>query len=212
VYAASVEKMVEIRYAGVTVARSSAVRELDTKGLFLGLTEPLPSGTDVSLKVGDEEIPCRVTTVVESADISKAGMRVAFRVPGKASVFGAAADVGEPEPLAPRVVSPAREASSPTEAVVSPGSGGIPNSAPISTSGATVSGAVRARDASAPEAPLSGHSSGRRIVIDASSEKPVPDKLAAAATETNPESKAPAAPAAEIEPESSKKQKKSKRR
>jgi len=188
---------VEIRYAGVTVARSSAVRELDTKGLFLGLTEPLPSGTDVALKVGDEEIPCRVTTVVESADISKAGMRVAFRVPGKAALFGSAEDVGEPEPLAPQPTMPV----APTETTVSGGSGGIPLVAPDAVE--------------ASSGPLTGQSSGRRIVIDASSEKPVPDKSpapAASPPETKVDSKASAVSAAEPEPESSKKQKKSKRR
>jgi len=98
VYAAAVEKMVEIRYAGVAVARTSSLRELDKKGVFLGLAEPLPTGTDVVLRVGDEDVPSQVATVVESADLGKAGMRVAFRVAGKAHLFGEAAEAGEPEP------------------------------------------------------------------------------------------------------------------
>jgi len=131
VYAAVVEKMVEIRYAGVTVAKATAIRELDTRGVFLGLTEPLPTGTDVVLRVGGEDVPGRVATVVESADVAKAGMKVAFRVAGKANLFGEPAQAGDPmqvdssanspAPLAVTDVPPPETSSKDGEVAASPG-------------------------------------------------------------------------------------------
>jgi hypothetical protein len=71
--------MVEVRYAGVVVGRSAIIRELDPDGLFLGVTEPLPVGTIVTLKVGNDETEGRVEKVSESGDLPKSGMRIGFR-------------------------------------------------------------------------------------------------------------------------------------
>ena len=84
----TVDKMIEIRYAGVVVGRSSVVRGLDTRGLFLGVTEPLPVGTLVSLKIDDHVVPGRVETVTESQELTRAGMRVRFADPASANLFG----------------------------------------------------------------------------------------------------------------------------
>jgi hypothetical protein len=83
-----VDKTIEVRYAGVVVGRSSVVRELDTKGLFLGVTDPLPVGTDVTLKVGDRVVEGKVASVQESQDTAQSGMRVRFGDPSAASLFG----------------------------------------------------------------------------------------------------------------------------
>jgi hypothetical protein len=87
-----VDKTIEVRYAGVVVGRSSVVRELDTKGLFLGVTDPLPVGTDVTLKVGDRVVEGKVASVQESQDAAHSGMRVRFEDPGAASLFGSPAE------------------------------------------------------------------------------------------------------------------------
>jgi len=72
-----VDTTVEIRYAGVVVGRSTAVRDLDEAGGFITFSEPLPVGTPLSLKVGDAFKEARVVEVMESADPA-AGMRVRF--------------------------------------------------------------------------------------------------------------------------------------
>jgi len=160
VYAAAVEKMVEIRYAGVAVARTSSLRELDTKGVFLGLAEPLPTGTDVVLRVGDEDVPSQVATVVESADLGKAGMRVAFRVTGKAHLFGEAVDAGEPEvaPNPPADVA----ASSPPPAAAASDDGAAEASAEAQAGDATVSSGGSASESRAVEPESSKKQKKRR--------------------------------------------------
>lgn len=193
-YAAVVEKMVEIRYAGVAVGKATAIRELDTRGVFLGLTEPLPSGTDVVLRVGGEDVPVRVATVVESADVAKAGMKVAFRVAGKAGLFGEPAQAGEPE-----------TATTPASAAVA-----APVPSPVTesvASGAAASGpAHSSRDGEVVAVAPATASAGR----DVSARAPAAEVVTA---KPSSESSAPARPAAENhEPEASKKHKKSKRR
>jgi hypothetical protein len=79
---------IEVRYAGVLVGRSGAVRDLDDRGAFVTFSEPLPVGTIVTLKLGDNTIKeARVDEVIESADAAAAGMRVRF-VSGAASESG----------------------------------------------------------------------------------------------------------------------------
>jgi len=51
--------MIEVRYAGAVVGRSAIVRELDTQGLFLGVTEPMPVGTVVTLRIGDQAVQAK---------------------------------------------------------------------------------------------------------------------------------------------------------
>jgi hypothetical protein len=74
----TVENTVEIRYAGVVVGRSSAVRDLDAAGAFIVFGEPLPVGTRLSIKIGDSLREARIEQVLESADANAAGIRVRF--------------------------------------------------------------------------------------------------------------------------------------
>jgi hypothetical protein len=83
-----VEKMIEIRYAGVVVGRVSALRELDGEGLFLAIPEPLPVGTPVVLGIEERALAAQVQTVVESPDPARSGMRVRFLEPGVAAHLG----------------------------------------------------------------------------------------------------------------------------
>jgi fused signal recognition particle receptor len=146
-YAGHVDKMIEVRYAGVVVGRSAIVRQLDTRGLFLGITEPLPVGTPVVLHISDraagEDVPGKVVVVSESQELAHAGMRVQFADPAAASLFGSPEEAPpelEPPPPPPTVVERAPSAAA-------------------------------AETAAAPDAPLAPQPSGhRRIVVDASSE------------------------------------------
>jgi len=93
--------MIEVRYAGAVVGRTTVVRELDTRGLFLGITEPLPVGTPVTLKIGDDSVEGKVASVAESQELARAGMRVRFLDPRAAALFGTpgeAAPEAEPPP------------------------------------------------------------------------------------------------------------------
>jgi hypothetical protein len=69
------ETPVEIRYAGVVVARSNEIRRMTVGGvdLFLSMPEPLPAGTVVSL---NNDTQARVEKVIESSDPSVAGIYV----------------------------------------------------------------------------------------------------------------------------------------
>lgn len=96
---------IEVRYAGVVVGRSAIIRELDARGLFLGMNEPLPVGTPVWLKIGDragaEAVPGKVEVVSESHELALAGMRVRFADPQAASLFGTPAETASaPAPIA----------------------------------------------------------------------------------------------------------------
>ena len=75
---AVVDSGTEVRYAGVVVGRAPQVRDVDDTGAFVVFAEPLPVGTLVVFKIGDDERPARVAEVIESANASIAGMRVAF--------------------------------------------------------------------------------------------------------------------------------------
>jgi len=69
------ETPVEIRYAGVVVARANELRRMTVGGvdMFLGMPEPLPAGTVVSLNGGTL---ARIEKVIESSDPSVAGIYV----------------------------------------------------------------------------------------------------------------------------------------
>jgi hypothetical protein len=71
-----VENAVEVRYAGVVVGRGALVRELGPDAAFVGISEPLPVGTLVTLKIGDAVREAWVDEVVESSEPSAVGMRV----------------------------------------------------------------------------------------------------------------------------------------
>lgn len=144
--------MIEVRYAGVVVGRSAIVRQLDTRGLFLGITEPLPVGTPVVLHITDRgpdgEVAGKVDAVSESQELAHSGMRVRFADPASAALFGTPVEAA-PEPEAPPSLA------RPVE------------TAPVA--------AAAVPDAVVPPQP-SGH---RRIVVDASSEAAAPEVDAA---------------------------------
>jgi hypothetical protein len=79
-----VDTSIEVRYAGVVVGRTSHARE-EGAGMFVGISEPLPVGTLVTLKMGDALREARVAEVVEAADPSSVGMRVTFDVGARAA-------------------------------------------------------------------------------------------------------------------------------
>ena len=70
------DNAIEVRYAGVIVGRGVLARDLGEDGAFVGVAEPLPVGTSVTLKIGEAVREGRVVEVLESADPSVVGMRV----------------------------------------------------------------------------------------------------------------------------------------
>jgi len=78
------ETPVEIRYAGVVVARANEVRRMTVGGvdLFLAMPEPLPAGTVVSL---NNDTQARIEKVIESTDPSVAGVYVRLLGEGEGS-------------------------------------------------------------------------------------------------------------------------------
>jgi len=166
-----VESATEVRYAGVVVGRAAQVRDVDDTGAFVVFAEPLPVGTLVAFKVGEDERRARVSEVVESANEAVAGMRVAFvgvtaaaappelasqAVPPapKPMAAATAAPVPQPaaEPARPAAPAPADIAPASPVAVATPeGSGSAASPVPVATaegSGAVASGAVSAGHAS----------------------------------------------------------------
>ncbi len=148
--------MIEVRYAGVVVGRSAIVRELDTRGLFLGMTEPMPVGTPIVLRIADrgggQDVAGRVELVSESQELAHAGMRVRFTDPAAAVLFGT--PVEAPPELEPPVAISVPPASSTAaeEAIAAQG--------------------ASAGEGAAPDATLAVSPSGhRRIVVDASADR-----------------------------------------
>ena len=156
--------MIEVRYAGAVVSRSAVVRDLDARGLFIGLAEPLPVGTEVTLALDGDDVPAKVASVSESQELTRAGMRVVFTGPSSAELFRALADA---TPAAP--MSGSGSARVMTSASAS-GSGSARVAAPASSSG---SGATRV---AAPAAPVSSPP-----VVDSKPAAPVPVPVAASA-------------------------------
>lgn len=127
--------MVEVRYAGVGIGRSTLVRDWTSAGAFIGLAEPMPTGTPLFLKGEGVEQAARVLEVTESADLAVAGMRVVFvggaeavrpvsTPAAKPAVAAAPAPVAKAAPVveasvveAPAVVAPAVEVSPAAETV-----------------------------------------------------------------------------------------------
>jgi len=162
---AAVEKMIEVRYAGAVVGRSAIVRELDTQGMFLGTAEPMPVGTVVTLKMGDQAVQVKVAAVSESPELARAGMRVRFADPASANLFGIPGPAAEP--AAPMMAAPVPSA---------------PQAAPPEPSRAVGSGPVASQSSRQDPEP----SAPRPVVVDASRESAaigaagVPDEAEAA--------------------------------
>jgi hypothetical protein len=149
-----VDTSVEVRYAGVVVGRGLVLRDQGADGSFVGIPEPLPVGTLVTLKIGESVREARVDQVVESSEPAAVGMRVRWGSEARTAAPAAAAPAPKPvapspaaamappaaEPAAPAPV-PLRE-SAPVSAAIETGdaSGAIP--APLSLAGAADSGQV----------------------------------------------------------------------
>ncbi len=137
------ENVIEVRYAGVVVGRSTKVRDWGEAGAFIGFAEPLPTGTPLVLKGDGIEQPARVVQVIESADPAVAGMQVTFvdaaravrpsqrsaaapakaaAAPSAAPAPAAPATASAPAPVAPppAVVAEAASASPPAVAEAAP--------------------------------------------------------------------------------------------
>jgi hypothetical protein len=166
-----VENVIEVRYAGVVVGRSTKVRDWGDAGAFIGFAEPLPTGTPLVLKGDGVEQPARVVQVIESADPAVAGMQVTFvdvaravrpsprsaAAPAKAAAPSAApaaaAAAAAPAPVAPppAVVGEAASVASPPvvaeAAPVAPPPAVVAEAAPVEVSSSTssaVSGEISA--------------------------------------------------------------------
>jgi hypothetical protein len=102
-----VEQTIEVRYAGVVIGRATSVADSDASGVFLGLGDPMPVGTTVSVQVAGDVVDGRVEQVAESADPAKCGMRIRFDDPSALSLFGvpgAPARVAKPAATSPAPV------------------------------------------------------------------------------------------------------------
>jgi hypothetical protein len=123
-----VDNAIEVRYAGVIVGRGVLARDLGEGGAFVGVAEPLPVGTNVTVKIGDAVREGRVDEVVETADPAVVGMRVSWG--------GAARSVPAPRAAAPVAAPSSAEPSGPTGDVGSGGDGGQPAAEVEDASGA----------------------------------------------------------------------------
>jgi hypothetical protein len=121
------ETPVEIRYAGVVIARANEVRRMTVGGvdMFLAMPEPLPAGTVVSLNNGTQ---ARVEKVIESTDPSIAGIYVKLLNDGEATQPWVPCfredEVPAPRPpavvVSPVIVRPVHRAPTPIEGTSRP--------------------------------------------------------------------------------------------
>jgi len=72
------EAPLEIRYAGVVIGRAQEVRsaEGDALSFFIPVRDPMPVGTVLRVRSGDQETPVRVLRAIEAADPAVCGMHV----------------------------------------------------------------------------------------------------------------------------------------
>jgi hypothetical protein len=130
------------------------VREPEAAGadtFFVGIAEPLPVGTLVTLKMGDVVREARVDDVVESAEPSAAGMRLRW---------GGAAPASRPAPAveaapapAPAAAPKAPEPAAPPQAA--PAQAAAPSPPTMGDSGPAVAVEVAEDGSGAISAPLS---------------------------------------------------------
>ena len=105
------EQTIEVRYGGAVVARSASVSDAGSDGFFLGVSDPLPVGTVVSLTVGGAAKMGRVEKVVESPETTLAGMRIQYvDAPPARRVAAVPAPAAAPAPAGAPVPAPASEA------------------------------------------------------------------------------------------------------
>jgi hypothetical protein len=72
------EAPLEIRYAGVVIGRAQEVpnAEGDALSFFIPVRDPMPVGTVLRVRSGEQETPVRVVRAIESADSTVCGMQV----------------------------------------------------------------------------------------------------------------------------------------
>jgi hypothetical protein len=143
-----VENVIEVRYAGVVVGRSTKVRDWGDSGAFIGFAEPLPTGTPLVLKGDGVEQAARVVEVVESADPAVAGMKVTF-VDATRAARPASKPAAAPPKAAPASASvapaPAAAPTAPPDTTAPPEA--VVEAAPVELSSSTssaVSGEISA--------------------------------------------------------------------
>ena len=102
------ENVIEVRYAGVVVGRSTRVRDWNSTGAFIGFAEPLPTGTSLVLKGDGVDQPARVVEVFESANPAVVGMQVKFSGAAEAARLSTkpAAAAAKPAPERTRAPEP----------------------------------------------------------------------------------------------------------
>lgn len=132
---------VEVRYAGVVVGRGLVLRDQGAEGSFVGIPEPLPVGTRVTLKVGETLREARVAEVFESSEASAVGMRVRW--------FDDATEA-RPAP-APAAAAPVAAAPAPAPVAAAPAPAPVVEAAPA----APVAGPAPAAAEAPIPAPLS---------------------------------------------------------
>jgi hypothetical protein len=120
---------IEVRYAGVVVGRTSQARDT-SNGMFVGIAEPLPVGTLVTLKVGDVVREARVDEVAALPAAPAPTPAPAPRAPEPPPAAGSVpvASAVAAAPAAPVVDAPSAAVASEADA-----SGAI--SAPLSLAG-----------------------------------------------------------------------------
>jgi hypothetical protein len=147
-----VENVVEVRYAGVGVGRSTLLRDWTASGAFIGFAEPMPTGTPLVLKGDGIDQAARVVEVIESADPSVAGMRVEF-VSGAEPVRPPPAEEPAPPPAAAAPVVPE---VAPLPAPVSVDTSDVAEPPPVSAGSADISGVTEPPPVSAASPDASG--------------------------------------------------------
>jgi len=163
-----VENVVEVRYAGVGIGRSTVLRDWSAAGAFIGFAEPMPTGTPLVLLGEGIEQAARVAEVIESANLAVAGMRVEFVSGAQAARPAPAPAASAPPASGPTSASPAVAAPAPAPAVAAPAAGVAspepvePPSAAATVAPTNVSGAASPPHPNEGEAGSSAGSGKRR--------------------------------------------------
>jgi hypothetical protein len=152
-----VDNSIEVRYAGVVLGRGAVARDLGDDGTFVGIAEPMPVGTTVTLKIGDVVREGHVDEVVESADPNAVGMRVRWGGVARTAASSRPAPAKtEAAPAAPAVSAAPMPAAPAVSAAPAPAAPEASAPATPTAQEASVAPVVEVEDASgAIAAPLS---------------------------------------------------------
>lgn len=148
---------VEVRYAGVVVARAEEVRKGDATGmaLFLRLAEPMPVGTTLELRAEGSDTTVIVERVFESSEARIAGMFVRLQDANAAWAVAVATSPddteGIPTPLLTELSRSKETRTGDGYGAVTERSGPVP--AAISEPSPTFDAALAAPSTAEPDAP-----------------------------------------------------------